>query len=290
MRSFVTCLALSAAVLASSCSLPELIGLRRPETARPAVPAYKNPHTLCTACHAVEKPQPGGALFAPGTDPSASCLKCHDYRENHHPVDFVPADASRFPFPLFEGKVTCLTCHEIHGGPGKAGTSKLLRGGAYEDRRQICFQCHVREQYAAINPHIMLEDGHYRVVNDRPVCLLCHSKMPDPSKDYTGDVRFRADVGFLCWRCHPPMPDPFFSTHFLVKPSAEVLNSIHQAEERYMAILPIVPRGRITCSTCHNPHQSGVIQHEGASKGADSKDKLRLPGICIACHPRYYGL
>lgn len=286
MRFFINCTVLAAAIVVSSCSMQKLIAPERP---RSLVPAYKSPHSLCVACHITEKPQAGGALFAPGTDPSVTCLECHDYNKNHHPVDFVPAVTSGFPFPLFEGKIRCLTCHEIHGGAGNEGTPKLLRGGPYTaDRRAICFRCHSSERYAAINPHLMLdEQNNYREVNGKPVCLLCHSQMPDPAKDYTENVRFRADVGFLCWRCHPPMPDPFFSTHFLKKPSAATLEAMHQAEERDMVILPMVPRGRITCSTCHNPHQERVIQHEAAAKGADRKGRLRLPSLCVACHPMY---
>jgi predicted CXXCH cytochrome family protein len=288
MRFFVKWLLLATAIVATSCSLQALIAPQRTQHTPYSAPAYKNPHTFCAVCHATAKPQAGAALFAPGANPSASCLLCHDYKENHHPVDFVPAAAPGIPFPLFEGKIRCLTCHEIHGGAGKTGTSKLLRGGPYTgDRRQICFRCHSSE-YAAINPHLMLANGkNFREVNGRPVCLLCHSKMPDPEKDFTGNVTFRADVGFLCWRCHPPMPDPFFSTHFLVSPSAKTLDAMHQAEERDLVILPMVPRGRITCSTCHNPHQQGVIQHEAAAKGADSKSRLRLPSLCKACHPTY---
>jgi hypothetical protein len=59
---------------------------------------------------------------------------------------------------------------------------------------------------------------------------------------------------------------------------------MHQSEERLLVILPIVPRERITCSTCHNPHQTGVIQREAAAKGADTKgqtasflDLFRMP-------------
>jgi predicted CXXCH cytochrome family protein len=272
------------AILTASCNLQNWVM----QTQETPVSVYKNPHTFCAKCHATEKPKPGGALFAPGADPSATCLKCHDYEENHHPIDFRPDDVAGFPFPLFEDKVKCLTCHEIHGGAGKTGTAKLLRGGPYADRREICFRCHSQEKYAGINPHHMLVDGNkVREINGKPVCLLCHAIMPDPSTDYTDDVRFRADVGFLCWRCHPPMPDPFHSTHFLVKPSVQTLNDMHQAEEREFFILPMVPRRRITCSTCHNPHQQGVIQHEGPAKGADSKHRLRIPSICIPCHPGY---
>jgi predicted CXXCH cytochrome family protein len=289
MRFFVKWFLLCAAILVSSCTSFNMLLLTSSEKAQLRVPSYKNPHTFCVVCHATAKPQRGETLFAPGADPSATCLICHDYKENHHPVDFVPAAAPGIPFPLFEGKVRCLSCHEIHGGPGNKGTPKLLRGGPYtEDRRQVCFRCHASEKYAAIDPHLMLDDRkNFREVDGKPVCLLCHSIMPDPEKDYTENVKFRADVGFLCWRCHPPMPDPFFSTHFLKKPSAATLEAMHQAELRDMVVLPMVPRGRITCSTCHNPHQEGVIQHEAAAKGADTKSRLRLPSLCVACHPMY---
>ncbi len=287
MRLIVWCSVLAAVILASSCSLQKFLGLEQSPPPPPTL-VYKNPHVSCGTCHLSANPRRGGVLFAQGTDPSDTCLSCHDYKENHHPVDFTVPDATCIPLPLFDGKIRCLTCHEIHGGPDKTGTPRLLRNGPYPDRRTICFLCHAKDGDAAINPHRMLDESkHYREVNGKPVCLICHAKMPDPSKDYTVDVRFKADIGFLCWRCHPPMPDPFFSTHFMVKPSAKVLASMHQAEEREMVTLPLVPRGRITCSTCHNPHQAGVIQHDGAAKGADAKGKLRLPALCVACHPMY---
>jgi predicted CXXCH cytochrome family protein len=280
MRHFVTCSLLSAALLLSSCSMQKFSAW-----VDPSQPAYKKAHSACEKCHTTRKPKPGSALFAAGVDPSTSCLQCHDYKENHHPVDYVPPDPSDPEFPAFEGKVTCLTCHQIHGGPDKKGTHRLLRGGPYQDRRVICFRCHSGEKYAAINPHEMLDDSNkVREVNGKPVCLLCHSKMPDTAADSTYDVRFRADIGFLCWRCHPPMPNPFFDTHFLVRPSAKTLAMMHQSEERLLVILPIVPRERITCSTCHNPHQAGVIQRDSAAKGADTKGRLRLSSICFACH------
>jgi predicted CXXCH cytochrome family protein len=269
------------AALLMSCSLQNLMEPQQ----TPNMGGFSNPHTLCVSCHTSDSPRADASLFPPGIEPSSLCLNCHDYNTNHHPVDFVPPDGWSIPFPLSEGRIRCLTCHEIHGGPGHKGTPKLLRGGPYHDRRTICFKCHQRERYATINPHRMLDsNGSVREVNGKPVCLLCHSKMPNPAVDWTNDVRFRADVGFLCWRCHPPMPDPFFRAHFLVTPSPATLRNMREAEERLIVTLPLVPRGRITCSTCHNPHQKGVIQHEGPAKGADSLYRLRLPSICFACH------
>jgi hypothetical protein len=128
------------------------------------------------------------------------------------------------------------------------------------------------------------EKGRIVVLNGKPVCLLCHSVKPDPVKDRTDDVRFRADVGFLCWRCHPPMPDSFFGTHFLVKPAVNTLTFMHNAEKLKGIILPIVPRGRITCSTCHNPHQKGIMLDKAAAMGADEPHRVRLPDMCSACH------
>jgi len=152
-------------------------------------------------------------------------------------------------------------------------------------------------------------EGNVSEVNGRPVCLMCHSSQPDPVMDWTADVSFRADIAFLCWRCHPQMPasfyqrrspaklsiiiyckdcpyctDGYFHKHFLAIPSAKVLDKIKEIEEKLIVTIPLVPRGRITCSTCHNPHQYGVLQHEGAAKGADAIRRLRLPSICFACH------
>jgi len=280
MRSVATYSVVLAVILLSSCSLEQLIAKKQDNS---TVAIYKNPHTLCEACHATDKPRSGEELFVPGAN--SSCLNCHDYQENHHPVDFAPDSSFSMPFPVYEGKIRCLTCHEIHGGPGKKGTKKLLRGGPYPDRRMICFRCHSGEGYAAVDPHKMLDSGNkVRTVYDKPVCLICHTVVPDPAKDLTNVVKFRADVGFLCWRCHPPMPDPAMNAHFLATPSAKTLAVMQQSEEASLVILPTVPRGRITCSTCHNPHQKGVIQHDAAAKGSDSVNRLRLPSMCIACH------
>jgi hypothetical protein len=83
------------------------------------------------------------------------------------------------------------------------------------------------------------------------------------------------------------MPDTlFFGAHFLVTPRPETLRYMKSYERENNVIFPIVPHDRITCSTCHNPHQRGVIKHEAAAKGADEKNRLRLnrPEICRACH------
>jgi hypothetical protein len=83
------------------------------------------------------------------------------------------------------------------------------------------------------------------------------------------------------------MPGNFFTNHFLKRPSRTTMKSMRNAEKELEIIFPIVPRNRITCSTCHNPHQKGVIVTSAAQKGADAPMRLRMqsPAICISCHP-----
>ncbi len=220
-----------------------------------------------------------------GPDLTSKCLECHKYWENHHPIGIVPSDPTNFHFPLYNGKIMCLTCHiEDHLGGGV----NLLRDGPYVDRRDFCFKCHAKGKYSKIDPHIML-DGRGNVLNvaGRPVCLFCHAVKPDPETDRTGDVLFKADVAFLCWRCHPPMTNPkFFKEHFLVTPSMEMRRFMEGQEQRLQVTMPLVPRDRLTCSTCHNPHQKGVILYGPSARGADTPSRLRLPAstICDACH------
>jgi len=244
-------------------------------------------HHTCAGCHRLSASLISDANpFPEGIDRSSLCMDCHHYQENHHPVNFAPegagAPAEFNSFPLFEGEVRCLTCHEVHADTGP----KLLRGGPYGYRTEICFRCHDRDMNTKVNPHAMLdESGSVRNVGDEPVCLLCHKKVPERSV-VGGNATFKADVAFLCWRCHPPMAGEFFRNHFLVKPQKTTLGRMKKAETESGVAFPLLNRDRITCSTCHNPHQQGVVITGAAKAGADEHDRLRLPRevICSGCH------
>lgn len=230
-----------------------------------------------------ETPEQTGST--PSEGKYADCLSCHDYGNNHHPVDIPPR--GEIPFPLTDGRITCLTCHfEDH----ESGGPDFLREGPYLLQRDICFKCHHQERYKGMNPHEMLDerDGFRRIVGGMTVCVICHEGTPNPDVDRTGDVRFRADVGFLCWRCHPPMANALFQArHLLVEPSLPMRRNLEKNEREMDVLLPLVPRDRVTCSTCHNPHEKGVIRLEAAAKGAGEPDRLRIPSprLCFACHP-----
>lgn len=65
-----------------------------------------------------------------------------------------------------------------------------------------------------------------------------------------------------------------------------MLKEIERNEKKMEVTIPLVPRKRITCSTCHNPHQKGIIKYEPSAKGAGSPNRLRLsrPALCFVCH------
>jgi predicted CXXCH cytochrome family protein len=246
---------------------------------------FTDPHTACKGCHVTGKPQGGEASFPAGVDPSSYCLDCHNHKVNHHPVNFAPAKPIDARFPLYRGQITCLTCHEIHGGPEKEGSRRLLRGSPYGDRREICFRCHTKEQYVGINPHRMLdENGNLRSDSGRRICLVCHEPEPDPYVDQANTVLFRADIGFLCLRCHPLMHSPALNRHFLKVPSKKVQERMDQFGADGTYTLPLVPRGRITCSTCHNPHEEGVLLPGPPAAGAGAVHRLRDEQLCQGCH------
>ena len=231
-------------------------------------------------------PLPAGAQPQDKTNNKyANCIECHDYGLNHHPVDIQPF--GEVPFPLTNGKITCTTCHF---SDHETGGRNFLREGPYLQQRDICFKCHHKMRYEGLNPHDMLDKDRKikKIIGGQPVCIVCHVNTPNPQTDKTEDVEFRADVGFLCWRCHPPMANALFqSQHLLVSPSLEMQKVIEKNEKAMNIVLPLVPRNRVTCSTCHNPHQKGVIVRDAAAKGAGSDYRLRIPSprLCFICHP-----
>ncbi|MDT8317591.1 MAG: cytochrome c3 family protein [bacterium] len=258
-------------------------------TAACSVMRYYHIGMSCSACHE-GKPERGKAALMQPENPSKRCRDCHRYNNegDHHPSSLISGPTGDTAiidpdFKLYSGNMECLTCHQIHTGEDYGlGTRNFLVGAPYADRRDICFRCHQKAVYKDINPHgdMLEENGDLK----QSTCLVCHAEVPDPKVDRTGDVKFRAAVSFLCWRCHPLMAQDFMDKHYLKKPSARRSVEMRWSEEDHDIILPLDSTRRITCSTCHNPHQAGVVIDERAKKGAGAKKRLRSDKICEKCH------
>ena len=71
----------------------------------------------------------------------------------------------------------------------------------------------------------------------------------------------------------------------MIKPSIKGMVIMNDAEETYDIILPLNENGEMTCITCHNPHDKGVIpEDKPAAKGAGSKFRHRVSNMCEKCH------
>jgi len=248
----------------------------------------------CTDCHK-QAPQRGGSKYLRHNGDYNLLCKCHVTTPGSyiHPTDVFPSDnkKTRIPadFPLEEGKITCLSCHDIYRQCQRRMVDKFsLRGAPYLRRTDFCFKCHDEKNYGKLDPHTQLEEnGHIKV----KVCLYCHTEKPDEIRSGFEDVKFYGDLTMLCQRCHMIRGNHSGDFDHMVKPSPQILANMKLMEEKFGIILPLDADGKLTCVTCHNPHQKGVIPPErAAAKGADSKFRHRLPDrLCIECHIDKWG-
>jgi hypothetical protein len=250
----------------------------------------------CTECHVEVPPKKGPKFLKYGGDYKRLC-RCHyDASGNYvHPVDLKPSAymAPRIPrsLPLQDGKVTCDTCHDIfvqcHDKPNEKIFLKendFLRGAPYQNRTELCFKCHDVTQYRKYNPHLQLNNQKQII---EASCLYCHSEVPDQKRANYEDVKLRANPKMICLGCHSIITENQWHTRHLRKPPEAILKRINELQTQYQIVLPLDSDGNITCATCHNPHEKGVIPDRRAgAKGAGEKFRQRLTdNICIRCHP-----
>jgi predicted CXXCH cytochrome family protein len=228
---------------------------------------------FCRTCHKKD-PVDGGKLKDFPLlleDPTALCNRCHGDPTfavgDVHPLPVVKAKwDGKVPadFPLYKGKLTCLTCHTA-GDKQTAydpANPSFLRGAPYAARNDPCWKCHDRAAFAKLDPHQDIQTGEG--------CAFCHSKAPDTSKKLDIEqLDFKGDMNMLCLRCHDATPHPAGADHTGVP------------GEKWAKLIPkTYPRdkqGRMTCATCHNPHVSGGSKTRGMAVGLE---------ICPECHKR----
>ncbi len=259
-----------------------------------------NPHwnsALCTDCHAQEgeKLLP---LAAEAVD--AKCISCHDGKkapDEAHPVGWR-ADGPRTHapegWPLVDGRIGCLTCHDIQRHcdasakrPDENGI--MLRGFDARNPYSTCTKCHA-EQPGAMNPH---RSGNGNMAWTTTSCAFCHTSSPKLTGggwEFAPELRQSPQV--LCLNCHTMHADPAPNGHLGVRVSPDV-------QARLAPKRPHLPlwEGKITCATCHNPHAdqpepaelfrfAAATDHSRAPADAGKALREERPGLCLECHPK----
>jgi len=262
-----------------------------PKKPVPAVTEFHFTGKYCTECHEQTPKRGGNRYLKFGGDYNLLC-KCHLKTPGSyiHPTDIKPSDEKRTKipagFPLEEGKVTCLTCHDLYRQCQKQSFDRVsLRGVPYPKTTDFCFKCHDQKNYVQLDPHEQL-DKKGDIVTEK--CLYCHTEVPDAKQADLEDPKLVGDLEVLCQRCHFHLARRMQSSKFshMTKPTAKTIATMKKMEEQLGILLPLDARGQTTCATCHNPHEEGVIPAESpGAKGASAKYGLRLPEPpCIACH------
>jgi hypothetical protein len=247
---------------------------------------------LCDECHEKTPVEGGDPYLKFNGDYNQLCRCHHGMSPGYcHPLEIEPGQDKKFNipagFPVEGGKFTCNTCHDVYKQCQKRLFDRQsLRGTPYLHKVDFCYRCHNKENYKELDAHRQINAEKEIVVN---MCLYCHEKKPDEKTATYKDVTFIGDLTSLCQRCHIIDGNHAGNfDHIGVIPSAESLNRMEAMTEEYHIILPLSEDGKMTCITCHNPHQKGVLEEDKPSaKGADSKYRHRLPGkLCIACHQK----
>lgn len=244
----------------------------------------------CNECHS-QTPVKGGDRYLKFNGDYKQLCRCHIdlIARPLHPYGIKPSPEKlkRIPpdFPLEDGKLMCDTCHDIYLQCQKSPFKKTsLRGAPYSKRTDFCFKCHEKQKYQKFDPHKQIDDSGEVIIE---TCLFCHKEKPDAAHATFKDVKFIGGIEALCRRCHLIAGNHSGNfNHLGVVPSPEMLKYMNAMEEKYNFILPLDENGKMTCVTCHNPHEKGVIPDDRpAATGASSEYRHRLPGkLCLACH------
>lgn len=269
-------------------------GMKAVDTSNPKTRISKNNNIHysakdCKECHEKTPVKGGEAFLKYGGDFEQLCW-CHNNSPGSlvHPSEIVPSQGKigKIPaeFPLKSGKLSCGTCHDLFLQCQKGARKKpfFLRGAPYKKRTDFCFKCHNEKSYEMQDVHDQLNAKGEMLVEK---CMYCHTEKPDVKQTRFKDIKLLENSESICQGCHAISGNHSGNFNHLIKPSEKALAIMKRMEVKFGIILPL-NEGKITCMTCHNPHEKGVIPNElPSAKGADSKFRHRLPGIlCQECH------
>ncbi len=244
----------------------------------------------CLLCHEGKLDDPVEVTIRKGGDLNELCSECHrglGKGGNHHPTDVSIGEETwklgfiNFPFP--NGVISCSTCHdETCYLPRDAENPAFLRGGPYSSESEFCFRCHSDDRAETLNPHDQFHSVGLLKVD---TCLTCHTSVPKREEKAGDSHELIDEVVFLCQRCHAE-ESPHPTVNHLVRIPRDMSKMKTAYEEKHRVLLPLGKGGMIVCTTCHNPHDKGVLKGE-KGVGAGEVDLLRLPDFnenCAPCH------
>ncbi|HHL39433.1 MAG TPA: hypothetical protein ENJ37_02895 [Deltaproteobacteria bacterium] len=282
---------------------------------------------ICQTCHTPHGSTADHFLVIPnsgeGLTHSALCETCHSRKPDmksraelsmhSHPVDVKLIDEARLPerwgngekpYLSFDGRINCRTCHSPHNGT--RGTPLLVESNRAS---ALCTTCHTSKAAVARSEHNLAVsaprekniDG--RTAGEQGVCSACHLMHKGTAPRMWARRLVRGPGGDLiesqCLSCHSKGAVAGEKTVGLhshpVGREVEGLD-LHTDLPFFTADgvrADAEGKGRITCATCHDPHQWDPLDPSRVARkgeeGDGSTSFLRKPAhrgssLCIECH------
>ncbi len=290
-----------------------------------AVTGGKRNQIVCETCHVAHGSLYESFLIA-GAGNSALCLVCHEdknifepegTRKSFHVIN-VPPQKAKIPAALiqkgaktgYQGSITCLTCHKVHNNKTQEQFLLIMRN----EKSSLCLTCHLNKEYLVSSKHNFIQSApgernlEGKTAAEGGICSPCH--LPHkPARNLGGKEDFTTR---LCLSCHSKgnigekvIPRGYthpVSVSLYEKKDENPLFAAVDAEKGKLA-LPLFnsynvqdENGKLTCSTCHEPHGLPANSTKGqtAKDGEVPKTKSLLrkqsPDICRQCHSSKFDL
>jgi len=178
----------------------------------------------------------------------------------------------------YVGTAKCLECHEEQGEKLKGtphAQAKNPRSPAATRGCESCHgpgQAHVEDDASGHMPKIKeMKPGE---VNQ--ICLTCHNRSDHVAWEGSGHER----RNLSCATCHSVHSFKSPEHQLVKKTQTEICATCHRLQvaktERAVAHMP-VREGKMSCSSCHNPHGS-------ISNVKNLKSGSFVSELCISCH------
>ena len=302
---------------------------------------------MCSACHlphkAARKPYKKGKITDRTT---ALCMSCHAagmVAENKklagylHPVGVrLPkhvsgTDGARYrtvvlnpeglDLPLFNefgvkdktGKITCNTCHDIHGetfareaNAAKNGRKDTADTLLRKPSPEICRECHANKFTIEKSKHdldTVFPNGNAIIkqrVSRPDLCRYCHLTHNSEPEGFIWKKKITTQAGEqvddMCTVCHgknglAPEMAVGKNSHPVNTP---LTGKIHTKKlPLFSAAGKLTKTGIMTCFTCHDPHNGSPIKSESSTnvstEGRPANHFLRIEvapasDLCLNCH------
>ncbi|MBW6520660.1 MAG: cytochrome c3 family protein [Desulfoarculaceae bacterium] len=197
----------------------------------------------CLLCHTQEKG--GSGELRP--DVTEACASCHPSAKSYqsHPTDLVPKNPLPGDMLLVNGRLTCVSCHDVHARNGRAGKDTFfLRRNV--DGKSFCLICHdVTDKGhlfigATHGCRFQVCDSSARVDPTTLLCIECHEDRIDSLDKGLG----AENLGQISYREKHPVGLSYVDAYRRDPASYVPPDMLGDGIELY--------DGKIGCGTCHN--------------------------------------